>query len=152
MTQSALDRIIGAEKLISVFGCWPSFHDAEVIRMKLDRRSHGDRLGPSLETQVHTFEMTKDVDESGHYVLRDHILVHLRFQDVLDMYLEGFNHQNVLFGLEISDLREGEPEQILIKVRFDSSYGMRASFLCHAIEVLEVTPCNEDGICMRAGQ
>ena len=32
------ERIEGAEKLTGVFGKWPSFHDANVIWVRLDRR------------------------------------------------------------------------------------------------------------------
>ncbi|SRR6266478_1917961 len=143
---SVVDHIVGREKLFAIFGYWPSFHDAEVIWLKLDRRKNDQGLGPTLETQVHAFEMTKEVDEKGFYVLRHHVLVHFRFQDVVDLSLEGFNHQNTLFGLEIFDLTERQLEHIFFQVRFNSSYGMGASFQCHSIEVVEVSPCSEKGI------
>jgi hypothetical protein len=144
--ESVVDRISGGEKLVAIFGYWPSFHDAEVIWLKLDRRLDDNGLSPTLETQIHAFETSKQVDEKGFYVLRHHVLVHLRFQDVVDLSLEGFNHQNALFGIEISDLTERQWEHIFFQVRFDSSHGMGASFQCHAIEVVEVAPCDEKGI------
>ena len=144
--QSVVDRISEAEKLVAVFGYWPSFHDAEVISLKLDRRPNEKGFSPALETQIHTFEPTNEVDEHGYYVLQHNVLVSLRFLDVEELRLDDFNHQNVLFGLEISDLREGQSENIFFQVRFDASFGMGASFQCRAIEVVEVTPCNEKGI------
>jgi hypothetical protein len=42
-------RIAGAEKLITVFGYWPSFHDAEVLWIELRRRPCGEGYGPTLE-------------------------------------------------------------------------------------------------------
>jgi len=86
-------RISGAEKLIAVFGHWPSFHDAEVIWLKLDRRSNGKEHGPTLEAQIHAWEMTNEVDEHGYYVLRHHVLVSLKFLDVEELRLNDFNHQ-----------------------------------------------------------
>jgi hypothetical protein len=144
--QEVVDRISGAEKLVAVFGYWPSFHDAEVVWLKLDRRPNENGLSPTLETQIHAFEITNEVDERGYYILRNHVLVRLRFLDVVELRLDGFNHQNVLFELELSDLRERQWEHIFFEVHFDSSHGMGASFQCHAIEVVEVTPCDEKGI------
>ena len=99
------------ERLTSVFGCWPSFHDAEVIWLRLDRRvtSLGD--GPTVETLIHTFEMTNEVSTEGFYVLRNHVLVHLRFSKVMQPILEGFNCQNALLGLSIEDIRHRQMEQ-----------------------------------------
>ncbi len=146
--QSVVDRISGAEKLVAVFGYWPSFHDAEVIWLKLDRRPIDNGFGPTLEIQIHAFEITKEVNDQGYYVLRHHVLVRLRFLDVVELRVDDFNRQNVLFGLEISDLHERQWEHIFFQVRFYSSHGMGASFQCHAIEVVEVTACNEKGIPM----
>ncbi len=141
-----IDRIIGADKLIAVFGYWPSFHDAQVLWLKLDRRPTGEGYGPTLEALVYTFEITSDLGPNGYYVLRHRVLVHLRFCDVVELHLEGFNHQNALFGLSILDLRERQLEHIRFQVRFDSAaYGMDARFQCYAIEVVSVTPCGSDG-------
>jgi hypothetical protein len=140
-----IDRIAGAEKLIAVFGHWPSFHDAEVVWMNLDRRPHGEGYGPTLEALVHAFEMTSEVSPDGYYVSRHHSLVHLRFRHVLGLRLEDFNFQNVLFGLGISELRERRWEHMQFQVQFDSSHGVEASFQCHAVEVVSVTACNKDG-------
>src|SRR5688572_8360888 len=97
-------RIAGADKLLAVFGYWPSFHDAEVVRITLDRRSPaGELVDPTLDALIHTWEMTDAVNEAGSYVLRHHVLVHLRFQGIDELQLEAFNHQNVLFGLTIAD-------------------------------------------------
>jgi hypothetical protein len=139
------ERIAGSDKLVAVFGYWPSFHDAEVLSMKLDRQPGGDGYGPTLEAIVHTFEITNEVGPDGCYVVRHHVLVHLRFHDVVELRLEGFNNQNALFGLRFSDLRERQWEQIKFEVRFDSAHGVDASFQCHAVEVVSVTPYNTHG-------
>ncbi|HJT75571.1 MAG TPA: Imm50 family immunity protein [Gemmataceae bacterium] len=140
-----IERIGGAEKLVAVFGYWPSFHDAEVLWSHLDRQPHGEGYGPTLEALVHVFEITSEVGPDGCYVLRHHVLVHFRFLDVVELRLEGFNHQNALFGLGIADLRERQWEYIQFEVRFDSANGVDALFRCHAIEVVSVTPCSKAG-------
>jgi len=142
---NSFDRIEGAEKLVDVFGYWPSFHDAEVLWMRLDRRPLCDNCyGPVLETLIHAFEMTNEVGPDGFYVLRRHVLVHLRFHEVAGIMMDGFNHQNVLFGLSISDLRERQMERIQFEVGFDSSFGVSVSLQCYRVEVVSVTPCTKD--------
>jgi hypothetical protein len=74
-------EIAGAELLTRVFGYWPSFHDAEVVRVALSR-APAYREGAFLEADVHAFEMTSDVDERGYFVLRHHVLVSFRFEAV----------------------------------------------------------------------
>jgi hypothetical protein len=91
-----VDRIIGAERVIERFGEWPSFHDAEVVRVTLDRR------GPSAAVLVHTWLMTEQVDEKGYYVLERHTLVQLIFDQLTSCELSDFNHQNVLYSLNIA--------------------------------------------------
>jgi hypothetical protein len=137
-----VDRIDGAEQLIAVFGYWPSFHDAEVLWMRLDRSAPSDGYyGPTLDALVHAFEMTSEVGADGYYVLRHHVLVHLRFLDVVELQLEAFNHQNALMGLTFTDLRERQMERVLWAVRFDSAFGVDASFQCYGVEVVTVVPC-----------
>jgi hypothetical protein len=83
-------------------------------------------------------------------VLRSHVLVHFRFRDVVELRLEGFNHQNALFGLRIFDLRDPQWEGTWFDVRFDASHGVDASFQCRAVEVVGVTPCSKDGATISA--
>jgi hypothetical protein len=138
-------RIENAELLTSIFGYWPSFHDAEVIWLRLDRGASSHGMAPTVEALIHTFEMTGDVDASGYYVLRSHVLVHLRFSGVREALLSGFNHQNALLGLQIEDIRRRQMEELNFEVRFDSAFGLEASFHCHGLEVVDVQPCGNDG-------
>ena len=137
-------RIGGYEKLTSVFGYWPTFHDSEVLWLRLDRRPLGEGYGPTLEALIHAFEMTSDVDPSGFCILRHHSLVHIRFHDVVELRLGDFNNQNVLGELAIFDIRERQMESIQFEVHFVSSFGVDASFQCDRIELLQVTPCTRN--------
>jgi hypothetical protein len=142
---NSFDRIEGAEKLVGVFGYWPSFHDAEVLWMRLDRRPIcDDCYGPILETLIRAFEMTNEVGPDGFYVLRHHVLVHFRFHDVKGVRLKDFNNQNMLHGLSIADIREHQMERIHFEVGFDSTFGVNASLQCYRVEVVSVTPCTKD--------
>lgn len=139
-------RIQNNERLTSIFGRWPSFHDSEVVWLRLDRRATALGDGPTVETLIHTFEMTSEVNAAGFYVLRNHVLVHLRFSRVMEAVLDGFNRQNALNGLSIKDIRHRQMEHINFEVRFDSAFGLEASFQCQEIEVVEVEPCKSDGL------
>lgn len=66
--------IVGADRLTGHFGRWPSFHDAEVVRLVLDR--HGTD-GPTAELVVHVWSVGADVDEHGSFQRREHVLVRL---------------------------------------------------------------------------
>lgn len=141
----AAQRINGADKLIRVFGYWPSFHDAEIVWLRLDREPVLEGLfGPTLETLIHTFEITSEVGRDGTYVLRHHVLAHFRFHQVADLKMEDFNHQNVMFGLSITDIRERQMETIDFEVTLSSSFGLCGSFHCKRVELMEVTPCSKD--------
>jgi hypothetical protein len=48
------------------------------------------------------WELTAEVDATGHFILRHHILTTLRFHDVDSLRMDGFNHQNTIFGLSIA--------------------------------------------------
>lgn len=128
-------NIENAESLEFVFGRWPSFHDAEVLRVVLDRSGED---GPTLEAAIHVFEMTSEVDSGGYYILRHHTEVILRFTDVALSRLQWFNQQNVLSSLEITELNPSEHEGRAFHVEMPSSYGLEAEFECKNMVVASV--------------
>ena len=130
------------ESLTSVFGRWPSFHDAEVIWLRFDRRATSLGDAPTVEALIHTFEMTSEVNAAGFYVLRNHVLVHLRFSRVMQPILENFNYQNALLGLRITDIMNRQMEDINFEVNLDAAFGVDAYFQCQRIEVVDVEPCD----------
>lgn len=97
---SELMTIAGADKLQAWFGYWPSFHDAEVIALNLNRRD------PTLLV-IHTWEMTKHVDAKGYIVLDKHVVVEFALAGVFNLQLSGFSQQNVIFGLRIEKIQDG---------------------------------------------
>jgi hypothetical protein len=138
--------VAGSERLTSIFGHWPSFHDAEVIEFSLWRgdvepETH-QYIFPVLTTKIHLWELTSEVDASGHYVRRHHTLATLRFHDVDSLRMDGFNHQNAIFGLSITR-EEPEDAQPYLNVEFEPAFGITAAFRCYRIEVLEAKPCDK---------
>ena len=124
------------ELLESVFGGWPSFHDAEIHSICLERTS--DPL-PRLDARIHLWQMTSEIDARGNYVLTQHTLVTLRFSQVSEVTLEGFNNQNVLSGLSFtaSTDEDGAPA---LSVSMPTVYGCDAAFKCRHITVLSAEP------------
>jgi hypothetical protein len=139
-------NIQNSDRLTAIFGRWPSFHDAEVVWLRLDRRATSLGGGPTVEVLIHTFEITREVNAAGYYVLRNHVLVHLRFSRVMEPILDGFNGQNALLGLSIEDISRRQMERLNFEVKFDPAFGVEASFQCEAIEVVNVEPCDSVGL------
>jgi hypothetical protein len=109
-----ISEIQGAAELQEWFGYWPSFHDAEIVGLHLNREGVSS-------LRVHTWEMTKEIDEKGYYVLAKHIVVEFIFEAVSGLSLEGFNQQNVIFGLAIEKTDSG------FRVTLDDCYGLTGS-------------------------
>jgi hypothetical protein len=127
------EDVVNSAALMSAFGSWPSFHDAEVASIVLRRGPQK----PSLECVIHVFEMTSDVDERGNFVLRNHVLVTLRFDDIVLNRLDGFNHQNAIDGLSIRRSEHGDGR---FSVEIPPNYGCDVSLTCGSIEVAGVEP------------
>jgi hypothetical protein len=141
--------ILGSEKLTSIFGRWPSFHDAEVHEIQLERGHIDTENGvyefPRLTAKIHLWQMTTDLDSKGYFVLAKHTLVTMKFYDVDNLKMEGFNHQNVIFGLGIEQRTRDEGPSPYFAVDFDPSFGIEATFTCSRIEVIEAEPCDAEG-------
>jgi hypothetical protein len=133
----------GAERLTSIFGHWPSFHDAEVIEFNLWRGNANPEKPPytfpTVTTKIHLWELTSEIDIRGYYVLRHHTLATLRFHDISELCMDGFNHQNAIFGLSItSSPTDGFPQRL--HVEFEPAFGITATFCCLRAEILEAQP------------
>jgi hypothetical protein len=87
-----------------------SFHDAEVHALRLDR------VVPTLELDVAV-------------VFPEERMLRLRFENVTDVELDGFNEQNVLFDVKVA----AADDDGLLEVELQSSYGIGGSFRCASI-------------------
>jgi hypothetical protein len=135
----------GNQILTSIFGEWPSFHDAEVIDVQLWRGDvkpgewDDSNVFPVLTVKVRILEATQPgaTGDSG----RD-VLATLRFHDVDDVKIEGFNHQNAILGISIVQRERGKfasgedlpPDLVVI---FEPAFGVAASFRCRRAEILD---------------
>lgn len=141
----------GSQKLMALFGTWPSFHDAEVIDLHF-WRGHvrpGDRddanVFPILTIKIRILEATQP---GANHAGNDSIVT-LRFHDVSDFKMDGFNHCNQIVGLSIETQARGKfldgtdlPPYLV--VRFEPGFGVGASFHCFRAEIVGVERCAED--------
>jgi hypothetical protein len=141
--------IVGSEKLTSIFGRWPSFHDAEVHEIHFER-GHIDAGAqvyefPRLTVRLHHWLMTNEIDQKGYYVSTKHTLTTVKFFDVDNFKMEGFNHQNTILGLRIEQKTREEGPTSYFAVDFEPAFGIDASFTCLRIEIVEAVPCDAEG-------
>jgi hypothetical protein len=132
---SAVSRIKNVEAVTTYFGLWPSFHDAEVLRVELSRATSI----PTLALDLYAFQMLPEVDEAGFYKIRNRCIVSFLCREVTDVELEGFNDQNVIFGLVIG-LKEER-----LDVELCPCYGIYARFTCKEMEVVRVQAVEAEG-------
>ena len=121
--------IPGAVDVIAWFNRWPTFHDAEVLSISLNRLD-------GCQVAIHAFETTADIDSTGHYVCAKHAVVTFSLEGfpedhdgVTNTRIEFFNHQNVLSSASVNKKPEGY-ELLLI-----GCYGVDGSIVSNRISV-----------------
>jgi hypothetical protein len=124
--------IWNAEALTEIFGGWPSFHDAEILGLRVDsgQRSNGV---VTLQLDVHLFA-ADGVLPDGRMNWVKHTLATLEFERVESLRLDGFGPQNVLFDLEMKDVQTASDKAI--QVTLPASNGLEGSFRCGSVVVI----------------
>jgi hypothetical protein len=106
--------LTGGAALLEWFnGRVPSFHDAEVLTLTLEREGEIGSL------RIYTFEMTSETDANGYFVLRKHAVVSFQLAGITGLELTDFNHQNVIGGLSLSRTSTGG-----FRLELESCYGL----------------------------
>lgn len=113
-TVELLNAIPGGSRLMEWFdGSVPSFHDAEVLSLVLERTR------ARCTIKIHTFQMTSEIDVNGFFVLDKHTLVSFHLEGVTNLELNDFNHQNAIYGLALSRTADQS-----IRLELDQCYGL----------------------------
>src|SRR5262249_32662164 len=89
-------KLAGLDQLQDFFGSWSDFHDAEVIRLDFNR------TGTSF-VRISNREILAGPPGADFRVGRQGIVT-FECDDVLDLHLEGFSHQNVISSLDVREL------------------------------------------------
>lgn len=124
------DDIEYADIVISHFGYWPTFHDAEVISMKFVRGMNKEQA--SLEMKILAFERT-DKLKDGYLELAKHCLIDMEFIGLGKSEVDNFNHQNVLGGLKF-----GKHDHFLF-CELSSSHGVAGYIEAEKIRIHKLT-------------
>jgi hypothetical protein len=127
--------------VLGTFGQWPSFHDGEVHCLVLDRTrsSSNGAYVPTIELVVRGWNLARDAENDGLYRQEHDSIVHFLFEDVSDVDFDGFNHQNVLNGLEFTlvQSKEGLPH---LSVELAHCYGLSGGFKTVRARIVSVAP------------
>ncbi len=125
-TEEITGSIDGAQAVLDWFGCWPSFHDAEIVELHLSRRR------PS-RLCILNWRVDWQVVENGYYRREKEAVVTFALDRITDLKLEEFSHQNVIGELYI-EKREGRVRLILAPC-----YGISGFIEAEAVSV-QVAP------------
>lgn len=130
------------EDVIARFGQWPSFHDAEVHRLVLDRttRSPAGSYIPSVEVHIRGWIMGPDVTNEGYYRKHNDSVVLFRFEDIFDLEVEGFNQQNVLSSLNLALIEDPKSAGQVLRVELEHCYLFSGAFTARRAKILSVVP------------
>ena len=93
--------INNSEKVESIYGYWPDFHDAEVISIKFTRDSSVESKVATLSIELNYWE-TKTINEGTadlDYVLDKNNIITIEFAGLSYSSVVGFNIQNVIDDL-----------------------------------------------------
>ncbi len=91
---SIYDEEPGGADLVRWFGLVPTFHDAEILDLHLSRK------GQSV-LRLHGWMSTGRVLSDGYFELDKHAVVTFALEGIMDLQLDGFGAQNVIFGLTL---------------------------------------------------
>lgn len=127
---------MGIEKVIEMLGCWPSFHDAEVISFSVSRAFPGIAAATSARLCVNVREYKTVGAGTASYesVCCKSVLIELVFHGLQNISLSGFNHQNVINSIDLNS-----PDGLLIDVEVDSIWGFGGVIQCASVAVGQVT-------------
>jgi hypothetical protein len=127
--------IPGAIGVIEWFGHWPTFHDAKVLSITLVRSGES-------RVVIHAFEITSEIDSTGHYVLAKHSRVTFCMEGfpldrcgITKTRVDCFNHQNVLSSAAVKKTPEG------YELMLEASFGVEGSISCERMSV-KIEPWN----------
>jgi Immunity protein 50 len=123
---AGLESITGAQDLYDWFSYWPDFHDAEVLKFRLDPAAPSSLV-------VHTWEMTNRVNTQGYYELTKHAVVEFVLQGISKVDLVDLLEHSILLDLSVDKTETG------FRLSFSAAYGLSGTIEAQGLS-LRVTP------------
>jgi len=89
-----VESIPGAQELCDWFGYWPDFHDAEVLKFRVEIDKPSSLL-------IHTWEMTNRVNPQGFYEQTKHVVVEFVLEGISTVSIQDpWAHSILLDSLD----------------------------------------------------
>ncbi len=130
-----LPEFANSERIREFYDGWPTFHDAEVIEIMLNRELGYDFSGPKLQMVLFVFSDLK----KGQPKTRQTTKITLLFENVELNYLEDFNHQNAMADFMMTKGYSEQYRQDRYEIQF-GEIGAKIKFTCLKISVLSIEP------------
>ena len=132
--EEVYNRVPGGRELIDWFGRVPSFHDGEIVSLELRRRA------PSV-LAIHAWNTTWDAEKR--FVPDKEAVVTFEMNDLIDVQLEGFSHQNVIGGLNLSHGPISEERRRFVdypsdedfEIELEPCYGLDGRIRCRSLRI-----------------
>lgn len=122
-----IDRLLdGTAAVVQWFGRWPSFHDAEIIYLKLARE------GPSV-LRVYPYSPKKPA------------AVDFFLEEITDLELADFSSQNVISSLDI-DIVVDQTKGRAVRLMLGPCYGLAGRIDARRVRVELVPGESSDGV------
>jgi hypothetical protein len=130
------DDVPGGADLVRWFGQEPTFHDAEILSLLLRRK------GQSV-LSLHVWINTGAVGQGGYFVLDRHAIVTFTLAEVLDLQLDGFSIQNVIYGLILRRAQDrparrgyfADPRPEDVEIELEPCYGLSGFIRARAVSI-----------------
>jgi hypothetical protein len=132
------DLVEGNGLVTSRFGEWPSFHDAEIVRLHLDRNNGLEPSGPILTLWIYVFKSQFPPDDPN----RLDSLLELKFQDIDRFQMSEFNHQNAISSFEVEEIYSERLLRLIHSVTIKPGFGISCAFECGLMEVVSINSYN----------
>jgi hypothetical protein len=132
--EEALARVEGADKLVGLYGYWPSFHDARIEAITVDTAE------PSVTVRFLTSDRAAvDSGEDPNKLAQ----VTMRWGEVSELTLgaRDWVGEDVLWELALSVSEAG------IRTDLRPNGGLAGSIVAGSVEVLEVRPVGDSSSC-----
>lgn len=137
ISPDTLALIFGRELLIKHLGHWPTFHDFEVLSITLERA-----LVSATVSDLRAVFLVFDLNQAPSDPERKQGSAEFLFENVDDLQIKGFNHQNPIVGLCIGAAEpRGDERQFRVEWG-GTGIQHEVSFSCRRISVLRVWDLN----------
>lgn len=149
-SEETIKRIQRVEDIISIYGRFPTFEDAEILELTLNRGNTLDCIessnwdnhrSSSLSVKFYLFDERYDASDPR----RNPTHVSMLFSGLGSLAIDGFNHQNAICGVGIREQYSPNYKKNLFRVDWGgAAIAHKVSLTCELIEIHEILKLKSD--------